>query len=201
MFFMLNLKVAMFQWRIVLTLLLQTTALGITSPLPGSTLRGRVEIIGSMAVPEFSSADLEFSYAANPTGTWFLIQSIPQPQTDSILTVWDTSGVTDGDYHLRLRVFMKDGSVQEVRVEGLKIRNDQPEPTTTQEFQPQPAVVSTVPLTPIPTLTRALDLATPLPANAASLTHDDIYRTFGYGAMIATALLLLAAWIVRMRKN
>ncbi|MBM3123556.1 MAG: hypothetical protein FJZ87_00615 [Chloroflexi bacterium] len=199
---MLNLKVAVLQNLFVLILLWQSTSIGITSPRPGATLRGQVEIIGTVNVPEFVSAELGFGYSVNPTDTWYVIQSLTQPSEAAVLAVWDTSAVTDGDYNLRMRVLLKDGSVQVILVEGLKIRNDQPVEPTPTELTPTLAVVnSSAAPTPVPTPTRMLELATPLPDNSASLTTIEVYRTFGRGAMIALGIFLLAAWIVRMRKD
>ena len=88
---------------------------GITSPVPGEVLRGEVNIIGTTNVPDFLSAQLDFSYASSAAGTWFPLQTLSQSVFDSPLYTWDTTVITDGDYILRLRVFIADGSVQEVR--------------------------------------------------------------------------------------
>ena len=70
-------------------------------------------------------------YASNPADSWFTIQTFPQPVTNPTLAVWDTTTVTDGDYVLHLRVFLQDGSTQDVVVSDLKIRNDVPIATVT----------------------------------------------------------------------
>ena len=199
---MLNLKVAMLQNLLVLLLLWQSTSVGITSPQPASILRGQVEIVGTVNLPEFVSAELGFAYMVNPTDTWYVIQSLTQPSEAAVLAVWDTSTLTDGDYNLRMRVLLKDGSFQDILVEGLKIRNDQPiEPTPTEEIPTLSVVVTSAVPTSAPTPTLMLELATTLPDNAASLTTIEVYRTFGRGVLIAIGIFLIAAWIVRMRKD
>src|SRR5512141_1031538 len=92
------------------------SSVAITSPAPGDVLRGQVNIIGSTNAPDFVSAELDFAYASDATGTWFPIQALSQPVFDSPLYTWDTTTITDGNYILRLRIFLGDGSVQEVTV-------------------------------------------------------------------------------------
>src|SRR5215211_4040440 len=100
-----------------------SSAVAIRSPAPNDILRGPVNIIGSTNLPDFISAQLDFSYVSSPADTWFPIQALSQPVFDSPLYTWDTTTITDGDYILRLRVFVADGSVQEVRV-PVTIQND-----------------------------------------------------------------------------
>src|SRR5688572_32339755 len=117
---MLNLSIAMLRLILLFTLLLQDPAVSIASPQPGATLRGQVEILGTMDVPNFALAELAFGFV-DPADTWFTIQTFPQPRTDPPLAVWDTTSVTDGDYNLRQRVTLQDGSFQDAVVTGLKI--------------------------------------------------------------------------------
>src|SRR5829696_6830577 len=51
----------------------------ITSPASGEILRGQVNVIGSTDVPNFVSAQLDFSYASDSAGTWFPLQLLCQP--------------------------------------------------------------------------------------------------------------------------
>src|SRR5689334_21458541 len=126
---MLNLHVRFMKLRSLLLLVLFLIAtqdpppVAITSPVPEEWLRGQVTVTGKIDVPSFASAQLEFAYASNPTGTWFLIQAFSQPVGDSTLAVWDTTTITDGDYSLRLRVNLEDGTSQEVTV-PIKVGND-----------------------------------------------------------------------------
>src|SRR5215211_931214 len=108
----------------------------ITSPAPNETLRGQVNIIGSTDMPNFVSAQLDFAYASSAAETWFPLQALSQPVFDSPLYTWDTTTITDGGYILRLRVFVADGSVQEVRA-PVTIQNDiLPTPTFTPTTAP-----------------------------------------------------------------
>src|SRR5689334_25170190 len=123
---MLKLPIAMLKAFLLLTLLFQTPGVTLTSPQPGDVLRGQVQIFGSMDVPNFSSAELSFSFSSSTEGSgsnsaagWFLIQTFPQPRLDSPLAIWDTNSVTDGDYVLHLRVFLQDGSSQDAVITDL----------------------------------------------------------------------------------
>ena len=178
--------------------------LAITSPAPDEFLRGQVTVTGRMDLPVFASAQLDFAYASDPTGTWFNIQNFSQPLTDSTLAVWDTTSITDGDYVLRLRVNFEDGTFQEVTV-PVKIGNDlQPTPTPEPTATLEPDVV----LIPTPFLLAAsptpTDLPRPTPTalapNPASLGRNQIYTSLGRGALVILGLFALAGLIVRVRR-
>jgi len=131
------------------------TDIRIAAPSSGSTLSGLVNVMGTSAAEGFASSELSFAYASDPTSTWFLVYQTDSPVTDGLLAAWDTNSVTDGDYNLRLRVALQDGSILESLVTGLRVRNQlptetpaptsAPEPTATTEFVPPPT-----PLPPTP---------------------------------------------------
>ena len=178
--------------------------MAITSPLPDEWLRGQVTVTGRVDLPSFLSAGLDFAYASDPTGTWFNIQNFSQPLTDSTLAVWDTMTITDGDYVLRLRVNLEDGTTQEVTV-PIKVGNDvqpivTPEPTTTPEREailiPTPFLLAA---SPTPTnLPRPTPTA--LPPNPVSLGQNQIYTSLGRGALVILGLFALAGLIIRVRR-
>jgi hypothetical protein len=183
--------------------LYQEGSIGVASPQPGEELRGRVEIRGNMDVPNFSSAELAFAYASDPTDTWFTIEVFLQPVAELTLTVWDTTLLTDGDYKLRLRVFLLDGTTQEVMVPDVKIRNDAPPVTQTPELaQSVPSTSSR----PTPTLQPGPpDISFPTPTalspNPASLTASSVYSTFGRGVLVVLLTYAFIALIIRLRRN
>ena len=181
-----------------------TPPVAITSPAPDEILRGQVTITGKVDVPSFLSAGLDFAYAADPTNTWFNIQSFSQPLADSTLALWDTTSITDGDYVLRLRVNFEDGSFQEVTV-PIQIGNDvqptaTPAPTVTPE--PESVLIPTAFLlaaSPTPTdLPRPTPTA--LPLNPVSLGRDQIYASLGRGALVILGLFALAGLVIRVRR-
>lgn len=176
----------------------------ITSPAPGDVLRGQVNIIGSTDAPNFVSAQLDFSYASDQAGTWFPLQTLSQPVFDSPLFTWDTTTISDGDYILRLRVFIADGTVQEVQV-PIVLQNDAaPTPTLAPTSTPESVTV----LIPTPFLLAAsptpTDVPRPtptlLPANPASLDQTEIYASLGRGALVILGVFALAGLIVRFRR-
>ena len=176
----------------------------ITSPKPGDVLRGQVNIIGTTSVINFLSAQLDFSYTSAPTETWFPIQALSQPVFDSSLHTWDTASITDGSYLLRLRVFLGDGTFQEVTV-PVTLQNDtQPTPTPVPTSTPEEEIIL-VPTpfllasSPTPTeLPRATP--TPLPTNPVSLEQNTVFSSFGRGALVILGMFALAGLLLRIRR-
>jgi len=207
---MLNLLVRLMKIRFLLLLMLLLIAAqdspppAITNPKPEAILRGEVTIAGSTAIPNFIFAQLDFAYASNSSDTWFNIQMFSQPMADSTLAVWDTTSISDGDYVLRLRVTLEDGTFQEVLV-PVKVMNDTvlPTPTSVPTSTPEIAVQIPTPfllaVSPTPT-----DLPRPtptmLPPNPASLGQNQIYGSLGRGALVIVGLFALAGLIVRFRR-
>jgi hypothetical protein len=114
----------------------------ITHPAPGQAVSGLVTITGTAAHPWFVNYDLTFTYASNPTGTWFpLSDPVDTPVFDGRLALWDTTNITDGEYTLRLRVFLQDGTILTTAVEGIRVRNRMPIETPT----PPPITTSAAP--------------------------------------------------------
>jgi len=182
----------------------ESPPVAITSPAPDEILRGQVTITGKVDVPSFVSVQLDFSYASNPTNTWFTIQTFSQPVADSTLATWDTTSITDGDYVLRLRVNFEDGTFQEVTV-PIKIGNDVlPTPTfePTSTLEPETVLIPTAFLlaaSPTPTdVPRSTPTA--LPSNPASLGQNQIYASLGRGALVILGLFALAGLIIRVRR-
>ena len=207
---MLNLSVRSMKLRLISLLVLILVAaqasppVAITSPAPDEVVRGSVTITGKVDVPSFVSAQLDFAYASDPTNTWFTIQTFSQPPVDSTLATWDTTSITDGDYVLRLRVNLGDGTAQEVTV-PIKIGNDAlPTPTVQPTATPQPDVV----LIPTPFLLAASPTPTEvprptptaLPTNPVALGQNQIYASLGRGALVILGLFALAGLIVRVRR-
>ena len=185
----------------------------ISAPQTGETLRGQVEILGRMDIPDFASAELAFSYAASdPADVWFTIQTFSQPAADSVLAVWDTIPLTDGEYNLRLRVFATDASFQDAIVTDLKIRNYTPDPTVTppplstatatlpsfSQFSATSISSSSGDATPI---VGAFPTVTPLPPNPATLTAPDILDIFGKSALLIIGVFIFISLLLRLRRN
>ena len=210
---MLNLYVRPMKLRSLIPLILlmiaaqDTPPIALTSPNTGDILRGQVTITGTTDVPGFVSAKLDFAYASNQTGNWFALQTLSQPVQDSALFTWDTTTVTDGEYVLRLQVFLADSTTREVTV-PVRIQNDTPIPTTTpvptatlEEFVsvqiPTPfllAASATPTDVPRPTPTR-------LPANPVALSQNEIYASLGRGALVIIGLFVFSGIALRLRRS
>ena len=208
---MLNLYVQLMKLRLLISLVLlmiaaQTAPLAITSPLAGDVLRGQVTITGTTDVDNFLSAQLDFAYASNPDGNWFTLQAFSQPVQNSALATWDSTAISDGDYILRLRVNLNDGTSQEVTV-PIKIQNDVPLPTPTVVITSTPD--STTIDIPTPFLLAASPTPTEVPrptptafpTNSVSLNQNAIYSSLGRGALVIIGLFIFAGLIIRFRRS
>jgi hypothetical protein len=181
------------------------TGIQVTSPASESILRGLVEVNGTTAVDGFFTAELSFAYASNPTQTWFLLARLDQPVSDGLLAQWDTNLITDGDYNLRLRVTLQDGSVLETLVTNLHIRNLAPTetatlvPTVTPEFFETAAPTALPSFTPAPTATRR-PTPTSLPPNPAAVTQPEIASSLYYGLGLAILIFIIITIFLRLRR-
>jgi hypothetical protein len=173
------------------------TAPVIVSPRPGDALQGVLTIQGSSTLPGFRSSEVDFAYSGDPTGTWFLIAASDQPVDQGTLATWDTTTITDGNYSLRLRVSLADGSSQDALVMDLRVRNytavETPTPAPTAE---QPTLTPTVTLTGTPFST-----PTALPLNPAVLTPRDVSKSILFGGLGAVLFLLLLAIYLGLRRK
>lgn len=213
---MLNLSVvmksALFAILLVIFLLPQPVLaqegadLAITSPEADQIVQGLVIVSGTVTVLGFSSYELSFAYKDDPTGTWFTLQNSSLPVFDGELGTWDTTTLTDGNYSLRLRVFLLDGSVQETIVTDLRVRNYTAVPTST--FTPTatpfaeivaPTAQLIAPL--LATVTPSHPTPTPFPPNPAGLTVPSISEALGRGAILSLLLILVVGLILRLRRE
>ncbi|MEE4193570.1 MAG: hypothetical protein V2J07_00075 [Anaerolineae bacterium] len=117
----------------------------LTDPSDGDVLRGTISIYGNTDVVGFKSYVLEFAYenGTNET-TWFLIAESEEKIANDVLGTWDTLQITDGDYRLRLTVYMDDDKPEYDTVTELKVRNYTPlreDEVSTQEVLPTSALV------------------------------------------------------------
>lgn len=183
-----------------------STNLEITSPVQGQVLQGTVEVSGSLSVKDFASANLSYAYADSQVETWFVISSLDKPINQGVLGKWDTSLISDGDYRLKLSVVNKDGTIEEVIVDSLQVRNYTPFVATQV-----PALENTVVITEAPTIlpestqvAEPMVTATPFPANLASSTFENVKSEIKNGAIIGVASIfaigiyaLIRGWISR----
>jgi hypothetical protein len=169
----------------------------IQSPKPGQTLQGSVPVVVNTTTEGFKSAELNFSYANDTSGTWFLIYQGIQPVTGTMLVLWDTSTITDGDYTLRMVVNFTDGSQQTALVSDVRVRNYTPiETNTPLPLQPTasraPAVTPqpTIPPTGKPIQPTTVPTSTK-PANPAEIGQQDVLQNIATGILVVVGLFIL----------
>ena len=204
-------KIRLFLPFVLLLIAAQTNPpLAITSPLAGDVLRGEITITGTTDIENFLSAQLDFTYASNPAGNWFTLQTVSQPvlPAGSALAIWNTASISDGDYILRLRVNLVDGTFQEVTV-PIKIQNDTPFSTSTPELVATSTPDSVTIQIPTPFLLAASPTPTEvprptptaLPANPVSLHQNEILISLGRGALVIIGIFIFAGLIIRVRRS
>jgi hypothetical protein len=169
----------------------------LSSPRQGEVLQGVVTVRGISQVNGFQSSETAFAYAGDTTGTWFLISTSAQAVSSDALAIWDTTTITDGDYTLRLRVYLTDGSHLDAIAPNLRVRNYTPiETATPVPLALQPTAVPTVTLTAVPFPT-----PTSLPRNPAVLTLSDVSTSIGYGGLGAVMVLILLGIYLSLRRK
>jgi hypothetical protein len=169
----------------------------ITSLSAGEAIRGQIAIRGNTAVSGFISWELNFGYASDTTGSWFLIAEGDQPIRDDLLAEWDTTTITDGNYHVRLTVYLEGDRRSHFVVEDLRVRNY----TTIETLTPSPTLTATpytltpqssqtvVPTQP-PSETPVPETPTPLPTNPLTISTDEIHTSWQRGALGTLAAFL-----------
>jgi hypothetical protein len=166
----------------------------ITQPATGGVVTGLATLVGTASLPAFDHYDLAFAYSQNPTDTWFPIgDAYRTAVNDGRLAVWDTTGITDGSYDLRLRVWPTSGDPLTAVVHGVRVRNYSAVETGT----PAPT-----PLTP-PTSTPALPTPTALPtpfAVTGTSGQTQVGQALSGGALVGLfALALLGGYTISRR--
>jgi len=121
----------------------------LTSPQPGQVVSGLVTLSGTADHPAFNRYELSFAYVEDTTDTWFSIgEPVDTRVIDGRLALWDTSAITDGDYSLRLRVWLQDGRSLEAVVPGIRVRNYSSDPVIPTAVPPEtgrPLPIPTLP--------------------------------------------------------
>lgn len=93
----------------------------ITSPEPGDTLSGTVDITGTASIPNFGF--YKYEVALMGTQTWATISAGRVPKVNTSLGPWNTTSLTNGDYFLRLVVTDNVGASLEPCVIAVRVAN------------------------------------------------------------------------------
>ena len=168
-------------------------------PVADQVVQGALIIRGNTSVDGFLSYEIDFAYASGSTQSRFLVQESTSPVLDSILAVWDTSVITNGDYNLRL-VINKAGEDQEIIViNGLDVRNYTPiesqTPAPSRTYTTSINAISTLTASPLVTSTTVATSAVPiqaaLSANPAEISAAQVGLTFGKGVAVTIGIFAM----------
>lgn len=81
----------------------------LTSPKAGDEIKGTVELIGTVNIPNFGF--YKYEVAQIGSDTWATISADRNPVDNGLLGRWNTTALTPGDYQLRLVVTDNQGKV------------------------------------------------------------------------------------------
>jgi len=180
----------------------------IISQLDGEAIRGIVPIRGSSLGDGFVSWEINYAYADNNTGTWFLIVESDKPVEDSLLGEWDTIRITDGIYHLRLTIFLEEGLRTHYTVHNLRVRNYTPIETNTlvptltetpSTLTAQPSLTATASLQ--PTETPIPPTPTPLLTNPMEISESEVTYSIVRGMAGTLAVFLIIGLYLTVRNS
>ncbi len=116
----------------------------ILSPVPGSVIADNVQILGAAAHPQFLQYQVEYGPDPNPNNLWFPASGVVQsPVINGLLGIWNTTGVNDDTYQIRLRVTLNDGTSLSTVVNNIRVQNRQPTPIPTATTVPRPIAAFT----------------------------------------------------------
>jgi hypothetical protein len=176
----------------------------IHSPVAGQSLSGAVAITGTSQVDGFLYYEVAFTYASEEADTWFLISSSDQPVSDGELAIWETTPLVNGLYHLRLRVYLQDGTFLEAVVEDLEVGDSFVATPTTVPVTSMPAtILPTQPVSVVTPTVTASPYPTPSPiaTNPVVVREDQVYSNLGLGGLIALIAFIFFGLIVCFRRK
>ncbi|OGN92289.1 MAG: hypothetical protein A2Y88_10090 [Chloroflexi bacterium RBG_13_48_10] len=183
----------------------------ISMPIAGQVVQGAVIIKGNTSVDGFLSCEIDFAYASDPSQSWFLVQESTSPVLESILAIWDTSVITDGDYNLRLLINQAGDSQEIIEITRLHVRNYTPietqTPAPTKAYIDSINAISKMTASPLVTSTAMANFAPPsqtaLPANPSEISAAQVGLTFAKGVAVALGIFsILGAYLgIRMFIN
>ena len=128
----------------------------ISRPTEGETVRGVVEVLGTVRIPRFQRYEAQYGVGLDPQGWgWISGPHLAQVQ-DGLLTRWDTEHLAPGPYTLRIRAFNDEQHAVEARVlvrVPAPAPTATPWPTLTPTEEPAPTVTTTPPTSPLATST------------------------------------------------
>jgi 1A family penicillin-binding protein len=138
--------------------------MAITSPREWDYLRGVIEIVGTVQMPNFDHYTLQIGFGHDPQD-WLQLLFGTNSIQDGVLGTWDTQRFPDGAYTIRLAMYDRAGNNFGGRVRVFVVNSPAPTlppPTATPQPTATLTPTATPTATPLPTLTRTRVLP-PLP--------------------------------------
>ena len=176
----------------------------ISSPSEGDVVRGIVPILGSSDGEGMRSWEITFSYIEDSTETWFLIDESDLSVTDEMLSEWDTTTISDGNYNLRITIFLERERKTNFIVNNLRVRNytqvetDTPNPTITiSPILETPEYLDDGDSFIVPTQRLTL---TPLPINPIEISKQDLSSNLIRGVAGTFAVFMIIGLYISIRK-
>ena len=102
---------------------------GITSPAPGSSVRGAVPILGTAARADFRNYELYYKLEPSGDEAYKYFDRDTRQVQNGQLGVWQTGDLTPGIYTLRLRVVRPDSNYAEFFAPNISVNQEVPTPT------------------------------------------------------------------------
>jgi hypothetical protein len=183
----------------------------IDQPKPNAVARGVVKVIGTATRGDFQRYEIYYGVGANPSPlSWVFVAAFNAPVVNGLLYEWNTVGLPDGIYTLRLRAVSLNAQYDEAVVTVRVDNTSTPTPTATATETPVPPATPTPFVTVAPAITvvpTSTPAPTPTPGSLLPLPQDwqrflDIQmwlRPFLGGIAVAGGILLLAALIALIR--
>jgi len=111
----------------------------ISYPVDGSQIAGYISIIGSASHPRFLQYALEWGPDPNPGNLWYpLTAPLGRPVINGALGAWNTTLQPDGQYQIRLHVWLNDGTETFDIVTAIRVSNTRPTAVPTLTSTPRP---------------------------------------------------------------
>ena len=171
----------------------------ILSPTDGEGVKGRIIITGYIKATNAVRYDLDFAYTGQESAGWQPISTAEKPSEDGSLGVWDTTAISDGNYTLRLRVYLSDGQTSDHLVSGVRVRNYSIMETSTPS-----ALTGMTTSQPTPTLVSLLPVGAPskaLPPNPAAITSQKLQINLVASILMGLIISFSLAFLFRNKKS
>lgn len=168
----------------------------VDTPRPGEIIQGQVTISGQTELEGFQYSEAFFGYQENLPGDWFFISRQDTPVRNGIITIWDTTLISDGIYDLKISVHLSDGSKMETIVEDLEVKN------YSSALSEQPPGFSGDQVNEIPSITPFIrqQTATPSPINPAEITRQKYTRMLVNGALASFVVFIILGVYLILRR-